>query len=56
MVFPSAITGEPPNNESFGTANYKCIEVYANDGTWEKFIMRGFSLLGGFIIGGSTVH
>ena len=57
---------EPPNNESFGTANFfhyleiffierfKCIEVYAN-GTLEKFHYERFSLLGGFIIRGSTV-
>ena len=56
-------TVEPPNNESIGTANflevffierYKSIEEYANS-TLENFIMRGFSLLGEFIIRGSTV-
>ena len=60
-------TVEPLNNERIGTANffiiwrfsflrgiYKSIEKYAN-GTLEYFIMRGFSLWGEFIIGGSTV-
>ena len=34
---------------------YKSIEVYAMV-HWKNFIMRVFSLLGEFIIGGSTVH
>ena len=58
---------EPPNNERIGTANsfhylevffierYKYFEEYAN-GTLENFIMRGFSLLGEFIIGGAGIN
>ena len=54
---------EPPNNESIGTTNFwrfsllrgknllKCMQMVH----WKNFIMRGFSLLGEFIIGGSTV-
>ena len=57
-------TVEPLNIESIGTANfshylevffierYKSIEVYANG---EKFNYERFSLLGEFIIGGSSV-
>ena len=33
---------------------HKSIEEYAN-GTLENFIMRGFSLLGEFIVGVSTI-
>ena len=44
-------TVEPPNNESFGTANFfNYLEVF-----FINFNMRGFSLLEEFIIGGSTV-
>ena len=59
---------EPPNKESimgqpiffyylevFFIERYKSIEEYGN-GTLENFIMRGFSLLGEFIIRGSTVY
>ena len=61
-------TVEPPNNESFGTANFFFIIWRFSlilRGTnllksmqmvhWKYFIMRGFSLLGEVIIRGSTV-
>ena len=40
--------------EVFFIERCKCIEVYGN-GTLEKFHYERFSLLGEFIIGGSTV-
>ena len=57
-------TVELPNNERIGTANfslfvygiYKSIEEYTILMVhWNNFIMRGYLLLGEFIIGGSTV-
>ena len=60
-------TVKPPNNESIGTSNFFPIiwRFSLLRGTnllksmqmvhWKNFIMRGFSLLGEFIIGGFTV-
>ena len=57
-------TVEPPNNAIIGTANFRRFSLLRGTNLlksmqtvhWKNFIMRGFSLLGEFIIGGFTVH